>query len=81
MYFLQVANIKLEAQMQHAIESNQRATISSLKSLLFEIIYMALVVFFGYTSTILGITSILYILGGLIISWVVLFKFLILGKF
>lgn len=76
-YFLQVANIKLEAQMQHAIASNQRATISSLKSLLFELIYMGLVIFFGYTSTLFGITSVLSIMGGLIAFWVVLFKLLV----
>lgn len=76
-YLLQIASIKMEAQMQYAIKSEQRATISSLKSLLFEIIYMGFVVLFGYTSTILGITSILYLLGGLLILWIVLFKLLV----
>lgn len=58
-YLFQIASIKLEAQMQHNIASEQRATISSLKSLSFELIYMAFVLSFGFVGTKLGVISIL----------------------
>ena len=72
-YLFQIASIKLEAQLQHSITSHQRSTISSIKSLLFELVYMAYVLAFGYIGSKYGILSILVIAGSfLIISILVL---------
>jgi len=65
-YLIKVANIKFEAKLQHEIASEQRATISSIKSLVFEFVYLGFVLVFGMMATKLGVTSILSIAGGLI---------------
>lgn len=62
-YVFQIASIKLEAQLQHNISSSQRSTISSIKSLLFEFVYMAYVVLFGFVGTRFGILSTVYVAG------------------
>lgn len=74
-YLFRVANLKFDVKLQHAINAHQRATISSLKSLSFEVVYMVFVLFFGFISSKLGVTSILYFLGGLVIFWVLVFGF------
>lgn len=56
-YLFQIASIKLEAQLQRNITSRQRSTISSIKSLLFELVYMGYVVLFGFVGTRWGILS------------------------
>ena len=76
MYIFKVAHLKFDAKFQYAIKSDQRATISSLKSLVFEIVYMGFVLLFGFTSEKLGITSVMYLLGILLIVWIFIFKFL-----
>ncbi len=73
-FIFKIADFKFNAKFQHAIASNQRATISSLKSLLFEFIYMLGVLFFGFTSSKLGMHSILYFMGGIMIFWIIFFK-------
>ena len=62
-YLYQVASIKLEAEMQSQIKSSQRATISSIKSLAFELAYMGFVLLFGFAGGQLGVISILPIVG------------------
>lgn len=74
MYIFKVAHLKFDAKFQYAIKSNQRATISSLKSLIFEFIYMGFVLIYGFTSEKIGITSVMYILGILLIGWLVVFS-------
>lgn len=76
MYLFKVAHLKFDAKFQYAIKSDQRATISSLKSLVFEFVYMGFVLMFGFTSEKLGIISVMYILGLLLILWLVLFRFI-----
>ena len=66
LYCIQVANVKIEAKLQHQIASNQRATIFSIKSFLFELVYMFFVFLFGVIGDHSGIISILIISGGLI---------------
>ena len=78
-YLFQIASIKLEAQMQHNISSEQRATISSIKSLFFELIYMSLVLLFGFIGNRLGVISILSF-AGIIILLSLSFLFLIKPK-
>lgn len=73
-YLFKIANIKFDAKFQHSIQSDQRATVSSLKSLSFEIVYLLFVVTFGFISTKLGLTSVLYLLGGLILFWVIILR-------
>ncbi|MEK7525923.1 MAG: MFS transporter [Patescibacteria group bacterium] len=63
LYLFKISHIKWDVKFQHAIESGERATISSLKSLMFEIVYMGMVLSFGFSSTKLGIMSIPSILG------------------
>lgn len=79
MYIFKVAHLKFDAKFQYAIKSDQRATISSLKSFVFEIIYMAFVLMFGFSSEKFGVVSTSYILGALLIVWIGSFS-LILPK-
>jgi MFS family permease len=80
-YLIQIANIKFEAQLQHAIKSDQRATIYSIKSLFYEIIYILLVLVFGFISNKFYISTILPLAGGLIIVSLVSLIFLNKIKF
>jgi len=72
-YLIKVANIKFEAQLQHRIKSNQRATIFSIKSLVFEFVYMGFVLFFGFIADKTSVVSILPIAGAIILISVVVF--------
>jgi MFS family permease len=74
LYLLKIAHLKLEAKFQHAIISTQRATISSLKSFTFEILYIGFVLIFGLVANNYGIITILYILGFLLVLWILIFK-------
>lgn len=69
-----VAHIKFDVKFQHSI-INSRATISSLKSLLFEVIYLGFILGFGFSSTKLGMISVPYVLGALIILFTIIFIF------
>lgn len=75
MYVFKVAHLKFDAKFQYAIRSDQRATISSLKSFIFEIIYMGFVLMFGFSSEKLGVVSVAYILGLLLGVWIIFFRF------
>lgn len=81
MYIFKVAHLKFDAIFQYAIKSDQRATISSLKSLIYEIVYMGFVLFFGFTSEKLGMVSVVYLLGILLIGWLFIFKVLLSNTF
>lgn len=74
MYIFKIAHLKFDAKFQYAIKSDQRATVSSLKSLIFEFVYMGFVLMFGFTSEKIGIRSVMYILGTLLIVWLAIFK-------
>jgi MFS family permease len=74
MYIFKIAHLKFDAKFQYTIKSDQRATVSSLKSLIFEFVYMGFVLMFGLTSEKIGITSLMYILGILLLVWLVVFK-------
>lgn len=74
MFILKVAHIKYDAKFQHSIESGERATISSLKSLIFEIVYMGFVLLFGFMATRFGTMIIPYILGAMLVLWTILSK-------
>lgn len=80
MYIFKTAHIKYDVKFQQAIEGGERATISSLKSLVFEIVYMGFVLFFGFTSTKLGMIYILYTLGALLILWIILSRLFLKNK-
>lgn len=73
MYLFKIAHLKFDAKFQHLIKADQRATISSLKSLVFEIVYMGFVLTFGFTSSKFAITSTMYLLGLLLAVWIILF--------
>lgn len=66
-YLLAVAEAKFDVRFQHAIESSERATISSLKSFSFEIFYLLFVLIFGFISSQFGLNSVILTLGGLTI--------------
>lgn len=74
MYLLKVAQIKFDAKFQHAIQADQRATISSLKGLLFELIYIGFVMVYGFVSSHISMISIIYLMGLLLLGWTVLFR-------
>lgn len=74
-YLLKLALVKFDTDLQHKIGSDQRATVLSIKSLTFEIIYLISLLFFGFVSIKFGVMSVLYIWGALIIFWT-----LILGR-
>jgi MFS family permease len=66
LYLVKVAHLKFDAAFQHAIGSGERATVSSLKSLVFEIVYMAFVLTFGAVSNRYGLIWIVIVLGFLL---------------
>lgn len=66
-YLLKVADIKFEAILQHSIPSHQRATITSIKSLSIEVIYMSLALLFGFIGTNFGLSNILIVSGALMV--------------
>lgn len=70
-YLLKLALVKFDTDLQHQIGSDQRATVLSIKSLIFEIIYLISLLVFGFISTKLGVISVLYVWGALIIFWTV----------
>lgn len=72
-YLFQVSNVKFEAQLQHNIESTQRATISSLKSFSFEVVYLLFVLMFGFIGTELGIQFVLLLMGAVVILTTLVF--------
>jgi MFS family permease len=75
-YLLQVASIKLEAEMQSHIKSSQRATIASIKSLIFEFVYMGFVLSFGVIGNKSSVISILTFTGSIILLTTILFLFI-----
>ncbi len=66
LYFIKVAQLKYDAAFQHAIGTGERATVSSLKSLLFEIVYMLFVLMFGALSNSYGLVWVVTTLGVLL---------------
>jgi len=74
MFIFKIAHLKFDAKFQHAIRADQRATISSLKSLIFEIVYLGFVLLFGFASSRMGLPSIMYLLGGVLVTLIVLFR-------
>jgi len=76
LYLYQIGNIKVGATLQHQISSNQRATIFSIKSLIFELIYMLFVVVFGVVGDKLGVMKILVFSGGFISIMLLVFMFI-----
>lgn len=72
MYVLKVAHVKFEASFQHAIDSGNRATVTSLKSLLFEIGYLGFVLIFGFAGQIFGIITVVWVMGATIIAGLLL---------
>lgn len=67
LYLIKVAHLKFDAAFQHAIGSGERATVSSLKSLVFEFVYMAFVLIFGYVSNLYGLIWVVTSLGVILI--------------
>lgn len=68
LYLIKVAHLKFDAAFQHAIETGERATVSSLKSLVFEIVYMGFVLMFGAVSNQYGLSWVVTILGILLLG-------------
>jgi len=68
LYFIKVAHLKFDATFQHTIETGERATVSSLKSLVFEIIYMIFVLTFGAISNRFGLIWVVTMLGILLLG-------------
>ncbi|MEK7141796.1 MAG: MFS transporter [Patescibacteria group bacterium] len=62
-YLIRVAEIQLEAKMQHHIRSHERATMTSMKSLVFELVYVAIILLYGFTARMFGIVSLVTVSG------------------
>jgi MFS family permease len=67
LYLIKVAHLKFDAAFQYAIGSGERATVSSLKSLVFEFVYLAFVLMFGYISNLYGLVWVVTLLGVVLI--------------
>jgi len=80
LYLFKVAHIKYDVQFQQSITGGERATVSSLKSLVFEVVYMGFVLFFGFISTKVGIISVVYLLGIMLLFWLVISKLFLREK-
>ncbi len=72
-YIGKLALVKLDADLQSHVSSNQRATILSIKGLTFEIIFLIATLFYGYISGVWGVISVIYIWGIFYIVWTLLF--------
>lgn len=73
-YLLKLALVKFDTELQHTVGSGQRATVLSIKSLTFEIIYLTTLLGFGFISSKLGVVSVLYIWGAVIIFIVLILR-------
>lgn len=65
-YVAQVAVIKSEARVQHAVQSHQRATVLSIRSLLAQLVTLGYFLAVGYFSEKYGYVSFFWIVGGVI---------------
>ncbi len=74
MYLLKVAQIKFDAKFQHAIHADQRATISSFKGLLFELIYIGFVMMYGFVSSRGTMVFIIYLMAVLLFGLTLFFR-------
>lgn len=72
-YLLKLSLVKFDISLQHAVSSNQRATVLSIKSLTFEIVYLVSLLFFGFISNKFGVLLVLYIWGVAIIILTVIY--------
>jgi MFS family permease len=75
-YLLQIANIKIEARLQHQIASNQRATIFSIKSFFYELVYMFFVFILGFLADKIGVITVLAISGSVIVLGTLAFGYI-----
>lgn len=73
MFFLKIAHLKFEAKFQAALPSGQRATLSSFKSLIFELVYMPLVLFFGLVADKINPIFLVFLLGAMLLFWLAVF--------
>ncbi len=73
MFFLKIAHLKFEAKFQATLPSGQRATLSSFKSLIFELVYMPLVLFFGLVADKINPIFLVFILGAMLLFWLAVF--------
>ncbi|MEI6532612.1 MAG: MFS transporter [Candidatus Roizmanbacteria bacterium] len=73
MFFLKIAHLKFDAQFQHFIDTSERATITSLKSLIFEVVYFILVIFTGWVASVWSPLHILFLQGTLIVILTLLY--------
>ncbi len=79
-YLLKLAAVKYNADLQHQVSSDQRATVLSIKGFTFEVIYLACTVGLGFISSKLGVFSVVYIWGSVVILWSLLFGWQSLRK-
>lgn len=71
-YFFKLSETLFNVKFQHAIESSERATLSSLKSFCYDIFYFLFVLFFGLISSRFGLNEVIFVLGGVVILTTVL---------
>jgi MFS family permease len=65
-FFLSITEIKIENKMQKVIDSKQRATVLSLKSLVYEGLAIGVTLLLGFVGDNVGMNNILLIVGSLI---------------
>ena len=73
-YLISAAEVKLEAKIQHQIDSHKRATMLSIKGLLLELCVILTVAVMSLISQSFGINSILLLLGGVLIITSLVFR-------
>ena len=75
-YIIQVASTKLEARLQHAISSHQRATITSLNSFVLEAVALSFYTSVGFLAKEYGYISFLWLASSVIGAVSILYLFM-----
>jgi len=72
-YVGKLALVKIDADLQHHISSDQRATVLSIKGLTFETVFILATVFFGFIASHFGLLLVITIWGLFYLLWTLLF--------
>lgn len=75
-YAAQVAVIKCETRVQHAVQSHQRATVLSIRSLLTQVVTLGYFLIVGFLAGQQGYRSFFWMVGGIISVLSVLYMFI-----
>lgn len=72
-YIGKLALVKIDADLQHHISSERRATVLSIKGITFEVVFLLATVFFGFIASTYGLLWVITIWGCFYLFWTLLF--------